>query len=136
MRCSLLLSYNFASIELDQHGAICLEFLYRNGETEVVEDEELKLEVVELDQGEASDLRLFNTCTDSKHGRAYLGISGVRVEDVREEFARTGDACNDQTMNVVAIHHEKLRQIVRTSLRRRGWRHLLICSAVGRRHTT
>ena len=53
---SLLLGHNLAGIELNEHGAICFELLHRNGETEVVEDQELKLKMVELNQRQTSNL--------------------------------------------------------------------------------
>lgn len=51
-----MLSNNFSSVELDEHGSICLEVLDRNGEAEVVQKKELELQVVELCQRKAADL--------------------------------------------------------------------------------
>jgi hypothetical protein len=47
---------DLAGIELDKHGRVHLQVFHGDGETEIVEDEELKFEVVEFGEGEASDL--------------------------------------------------------------------------------
>ncbi len=39
----------------------------------------------------------------------YLGISGIRIENIREEFAGASNGSDYQSMNVEAIHHKKLR---------------------------
>jgi len=44
----LLLSNDFASIKLDEHRAVCLYLFNGHRESEVVQEQELKLEVVEL----------------------------------------------------------------------------------------
>ena len=44
----LLLGKQFSCVELDKHGAVSFEFLHWHGESEVIEKEELKFEIVEL----------------------------------------------------------------------------------------
>ena len=56
MRCSCLLSYNLACVEFDKHCTIGFELLHRDGKTKVVEDQELKFEMVELDEWKTSNL--------------------------------------------------------------------------------
>ena len=46
----------------------------------------------------------------------YLCISRVSIEDIREELACTSYSCYDETMDIVAINDEKLRQVSLT-----GW---------------
>jgi hypothetical protein len=45
---TLLLCKQLSGIELDKHGAVSFEFLYRHGKPKVVEKEELELEIVEF----------------------------------------------------------------------------------------
>lgn len=52
----LLLREHLTRIKLHQHGAIRLELLYGNRKPEVVQEKELKLEVIELDERKATDL--------------------------------------------------------------------------------
>lgn len=52
----LLLADDLAGVVFYQHGAVCFQLFYRDGETEVVQEEELELQVVELDEGQAADL--------------------------------------------------------------------------------
>jgi len=44
----LLLGDDFPSVELNQHGAVGLDLFDRDGEAEVVEEEELQFQVIEL----------------------------------------------------------------------------------------
>lgn len=53
----LLLANDLAGVVFHQHGAVCFQLFYGDGEPEVVEEEELELQVVELDEGEAADLK-------------------------------------------------------------------------------
>lgn len=48
MRCSCLLSYDLACVEFDQHGPVCFKLFHRDRETKVIEDQELKLKMIEL----------------------------------------------------------------------------------------
>ena len=52
----LLLGENLARVEVHQHRAVRLEFLDGDGEAEIIEEEELQLQMIELEQREASDL--------------------------------------------------------------------------------
>lgn len=52
----LLLGHNLPRVEFDQHRPIRLQLLHRDGEAEIVQQQELELEVVELDEREAPDL--------------------------------------------------------------------------------
>ncbi len=54
----LLLVDDLAGVEFDKHGAVGVKLLDGDSEAEVVEEEELEFEVVQLDEGEASDLLL------------------------------------------------------------------------------
>ena len=53
----LLLTDDLAGVVFHQHGPVGFQLLYRDGKAEVVQQEELELQVVELDEGEAADLR-------------------------------------------------------------------------------
>ena len=53
----LLLADDLASVVFHQHGAVGFQLFHGDGEPEVVEEQELELQVVELDEGEAADLR-------------------------------------------------------------------------------
>lgn len=46
MSLLLLLAYNLAGIEFDEHGAIGVQFLNGNGEAEVVKEEELEFKMI------------------------------------------------------------------------------------------
>ena len=52
----LLLTNDLAGVVFHQHVAVRFQLLYGDGQPEVVEEEELELQVVELDEGEAADL--------------------------------------------------------------------------------
>ena len=43
--------HNLSRVELHQHGPVRFELLHGNGESEVVEEEKLNLQVIELDKG-------------------------------------------------------------------------------------
>lgn len=88
----LLLSNDLSCVECDQHTAVSLELFNRDGKTEVVEKQELKFQMIQLHQGEASDL-----C-----------VSGIRVEYIGEELARTSHASDDQSMNVETVNDEEM----------------------------
>ena len=55
-----LLSHDLLGVEFNKHAAIRLEFIDRNEELKVVEKEELKLQMVELHEGEAANLGEFS----------------------------------------------------------------------------
>ena len=46
--CSLLLSNNLASIKFDEHCAVCFEFFDWDRQSEVIQKEELKLQMIEF----------------------------------------------------------------------------------------
>ena len=52
----LLLHHDFSRVELDKHGAVCFKLLHRNGQSKIVQEEELQLQVIELCKGKTSDL--------------------------------------------------------------------------------
>lgn len=56
---SALLRHDFPRVELDEHGAVRLEFLHRHRQPEFVQEEELQLQVVQLREWQAADLRCF-----------------------------------------------------------------------------
>jgi hypothetical protein len=45
----LLLSDNLPCVELHKHGPICLELLYRDRQSKVVQQKELQFQVVQFD---------------------------------------------------------------------------------------
>ena len=47
---------DLARVKLDEHGGVCLEVLDGDGETEVVEEEELEFEMVQLREGQPANL--------------------------------------------------------------------------------
>lgn len=53
---SFPLRNNFSSVELDQHSSIRFDLFDGNIQSEVVEKQELKLEMVKLGQGQAANL--------------------------------------------------------------------------------
>ena len=53
----LLLTDDLAGVVFHQHGAVGLQLFYGDGEAEVVQKEELEFQVIELDEGEAANLR-------------------------------------------------------------------------------
>lgn len=44
--CMLLLDHDFSSVELDKHSAICFKLFHRNGQSKIVQKQELQLQVV------------------------------------------------------------------------------------------
>lgn len=52
-----LLRDNFPCIKLNQHGGIGLQVFHRNSQAKVVEQQELKFEVVQFSQGETANLK-------------------------------------------------------------------------------
>lgn len=54
---SLLLGNNLTGVEFDKHGAVSLDFLDRHGQSEVIEEKELKLQVIEFLQRQSTDLK-------------------------------------------------------------------------------
>lgn len=112
MRC-LLLCDQLSSIEFHQHRAICLKFFHGYRKSKVIKDEELKFEVVEFHEGKTANLEIVSTFgnhqTLPKGNQVYLCVSRICVEDIGEEFASTSYASNDKSVNVVTVHHEKLR---------------------------
>lgn len=57
--------HHLAGVKLDQHGGVRLQLFHRNGESEVVEHEELQLQVVQLGQRESTNL--FQTSVHGCH---------------------------------------------------------------------
>lgn len=109
----LLLREHLTRIKLHQHGAIRLELLYRDRKPEVVQEEELKLEVIELDERKATDLGDRRLATvEWVRSATYLCISRIGVENIGEEFTRTGHARDDQSMDIKTINDEEMREIV------------------------
>ena len=51
-----LLSNDFPGVELDKHGSIRLDLLDGHRQAEVIQEQELKLQVVKLGQRQSSDL--------------------------------------------------------------------------------
>lgn len=64
-RGGLLLRDDLPRVKLDQHGPVRLHLFEGNRQSEVVEDEELELEVVEFDEGKPADLARRN----NQHGK-------------------------------------------------------------------
>lgn len=52
----LPLGDDLSHVELDKHGAVCLELLDRHEESKVVEDQELNLKMIELHQRQPTNL--------------------------------------------------------------------------------
>lgn len=71
--------------EKDELFCVSLHFLWRYDETEVIEEEELKLELVKLSLWKAADLR----------------ISRIGVKYIAEEFTGDGDTGNDKPVHVI-----------------------------------
>lgn len=120
---SLLLGNDLARIELDEHRAVGFNLLDGHGESEIVEKKELQFQMVELRERQSTNLMdMLVSCTiDQTRNPAYLCVSRICVEDVREEFAGACDASNDQSVNVEAVHHKKVGQVVGINGRRVGW---------------
>lgn len=53
----LLLCNQFSSVKFHQHGAIRLEFFHGYRKSEIIENEELKFEVVEFHERKTADLK-------------------------------------------------------------------------------
>ena len=41
----------------------------------------------------------------------HLGVSGISVENIREEFTGAGDARNDEAVYVIAIYNEEMGKV-------------------------
>lgn len=54
----LLLCHEFSGIKFHKHCAVGLQFLYRHGESKVVKQKELELEVIELCQRKTPNLSI------------------------------------------------------------------------------
>ena len=52
----LLLGNHFSGIKFNQHSPVCFQFLNRYGQSKIVQEEKLKFQVIELDEGKPSDL--------------------------------------------------------------------------------
>lgn len=121
MSLGLLPRHDFSSVELHEHGAVCFEFFYGDGEAKVVEEEELELKMVELYQRKSADLVAgknlpvsIGTCIQRYEGKnvTYLGVTGICIKNVGEKFAGTCDTGHDQSMDVEAVYDEIVRDIV------------------------
>lgn len=76
--------------EKDKLLCILLHLFRGYNQTEVVEEEKLEFELVELCLRETPN----------------LGISGIGVEYVAEEFTGDGDPCDNQPMHVIRVDNE------------------------------
>ena len=69
----------------------------------------MKLKVVQLWKWQSADLLHVSYPIDNVYnGVSYLGISRIRIENVRKEFAGTSDAGYDEPMDVEAVDNEKM----------------------------
>lgn len=113
---ALLLHQDLVGVEFHQHGAVSLELLNRDGESEIVQKEELQLEMVELEKGEAADLfwgeDMLELRSEDRDWAADLGVAGVGVEDIGKEFARACYAGDDKTVNIETVDNEEMWEIV------------------------
>lgn len=102
-----MLGHNFPGVEFHKHRPVCFELFHWNGEAEIIQNQELKLKVVELDQGKSSNLFPL-AGTQSGEEAAYLGVSRISIKNIRKEFASTGHASDDQSVDIKAIDNEEL----------------------------
>lgn len=82
-------SHDFSGVKFNKHRGVCLQLFHWNSKSEVVEHQELEFQVVQLRQGESTNLSTINIKAKEKknQGLAYLCISRVCIKDIREEFA-------------------------------------------------
>ena len=84
----------------------------------------MEFEVVEFWQRQTTDLKrvLATYAMMRRLGcLAYLCISRISVEDVREELARTSHSCYNQSVDVKAVYHEEMREVVCVHNARLRW---------------
>lgn len=99
-------------IEFDQHSSVGLHLLKRHSQAEVVEQQELQFQMIKLHQWEPTNLT--HVRHDSKFcvQSAYLCVSRVGVEYVREEFTCASDTCDYESVDVEAVHYKEMRKII------------------------
>lgn len=85
----------------DQLIGVALQLVDRDLEPEIVQQQELQLELVQFVERQTSD----------------LGVSGIGVEDVREELARHRHTGDDEAMNVEAVNRKQFVRICALPLR-------------------